>query len=173
MKRIYAFLAAASALALAACAEPQTPDAAQDASAEPTDQSDAAPAKAQADAWLTDFEEAKALSRDSGRPILANFTGSDWCPPCIQIKRDILTTERFKAYASENLVLLELDFPRRTPQPEELKRQNQQLASDFAVRGFPTLALLSPQGEELARHVGYMPGGPERFVEWADSAQPR
>jgi thioredoxin-related protein len=121
--------------------------------------------------WLTDFEQAKALAAEKNRPVLLNFTGSDWCPPCIQLKKDILSTDEFGKYAEEELVLLELDFPRRTPQPENLKRQNEELAGAFDVEGFPTLILLSPQGKELARNVGSMPGGPERFIQWAESAR--
>jgi protein disulfide-isomerase len=100
-----------------------------------------------------------------------NFTGSDWCPPCIQLKKDILSTGQFGKYAKEELVLLELDFPRQRSQPEDLKRQNEELAGTFEIEGFPTLILLSPEGRELARHVGYMPGGPERLIQWAEAAR--
>jgi thioredoxin-related protein len=108
--------------------------------------------------WLTDFEKAKTGAAEKKRPVLMNFTGSDWCPPCIQLKKDILGTKEFAQYAEENLVLLELDFPQRTPQPEAVKKQNKELGETFQIEGFPTLVLLSPEGVEIARNVGYMPG---------------
>ena len=122
-------------------------------------------------AWLTDMEAAKTLAAETNRFMLINFTGSDWCPPCMQLKRDILSTEGFAAYAAENLVLLELDFPRRTAQPEHLRAQNRQLSSKFNINGFPTLVLLDPKAKELTRSVGYMRGGPEEFVKWAEKAR--
>jgi thioredoxin-related protein len=121
--------------------------------------------------WLTNLDEAKALAAESNRLVLMNFTGSDWCPPCMQLKRDILATPEFAVYAADKLVLLELDFPRRTALPEQLQRQNRQLSIDFSVDGFPTLVLLDPQGKELTRSVGYMRGGPKQFVAWAEKAR--
>ncbi len=128
-------------------------------------------ASADASAWLTEFDQARALATEKNRPILMNFTGSDWCPPCKQLKNDILSTKQFAKFADEELVLLELDFPQRTPQPDKLKQQNEELSETFKIEGFPTLVLLDSQGNELARNVGYMPGGPKRFVEWAEAAQ--
>ncbi len=121
--------------------------------------------------WLTDFGQAKALAAESNRLILVNFTGSDWCAPCMQLKKDVFTTVEFGTYAGENLVLLEVDFPRQTPQPEDLQRHNQQLAGAFDPPGFPTLVLLNSQGEEIARSVGYMPGGPAHFTRWVEEAR--
>lgn len=121
--------------------------------------------------WLTDFEESKSLAAETDRLILANFTGSDWCAPCMQLKKEVFSTDEFAAYASENLVLLELDFPRQTPQAEDLQRQNQELAGEFEIEGFPTLILLNSQGEEAKRFVGYMPGGPTKFLAWTDEAR--
>jgi thioredoxin-related protein len=95
-----------------------------------------------------------------------NFTGSDWCPPCIQLKRDALSQRRFLEFAETNLVLLEIDFPQRTPLPQALARQNDELHSRFLISGFPTLVLLDPGGRELGRHIGYLPGGPEALVRW-------
>ncbi len=118
--------------------------------------------------WLTDYEKAVEKSREEGRPILMNFTGSDWCPPCIQMKNDVLTKDEFLEYAEENLVLLELDFPRQTPQDPEIERQNQQLAQKFEIGGFPTFVVVDDEGEELRRTVGYMRGGPGQFVSWID-----
>lgn len=121
--------------------------------------------------WLTDFEKSKTIAAETDRLILVNFTGSDWCPPCMQLKKDVFSTDDFATYASENLVLLELDFPRQKQQPEDLKRQNQKLAGEFDVAGFPTLVLLNPDGEEVKRFVGYLPGGPAKFMAWVDEAR--
>jgi len=114
--------------------------------------------------WLTDFEEAKKAAAERGVPILVDFTGSDWCGWCIRLKAEVFTQEVFLAYAKENLVLLELDFPMKKELPEALKEQNEALREKFRIRGFPTILLLDAEGEELAR-TGYRRGGPEGYIE--------
>lgn len=118
--------------------------------------------------WLTDYEAAVEASRESERPILVNFTGSDWCPPCIRMKSDVFSKEAFREYANENLVLLELDFPRNEPQEPELEEQNLQLAQNFGIQVFPTYLVVDGEGEEVARTEGYVPGGPEAFIGWIE-----
>lgn len=114
--------------------------------------------------WLTDFEEAKTLAAEKGLPILADFTGSDWCGFCIRLKDEVFETEPFGSYAAENLVLLQLDFPMRKKLPEALQAQNEELRVHFGVRGFPTIVLMDAEGEELAR-TGYRRGGPGPYIE--------
>ena len=72
------------------------------------------------DGWLINFEEAAKLSIKSGKPILANFTGSDWCGWCIRLNREVFVTPEFKDWASENVILLELDYQRRVQQTDEI-----------------------------------------------------
>ena len=62
--------------------------------------------------WETNFERAQAEAKKSHKQIFLNFSGSDWCAPCIKLKRDVFETEEFNTYASENLILIRADFPR-------------------------------------------------------------
>ncbi len=71
----------------------------------------AAPALADDDAWTESLQKAQQLSKDSGKPIMANFTGSDWCPYCISLEKEIFSTEAFKKWAADNVILLKVDFP--------------------------------------------------------------
>lgn len=95
--------------------------------------------KAENEGWLVNVEEAYAESKKTGKPILANFTGSDWCGWCKKLTRDVFVQDEFKSWADENVVLLELDFPRRTQIPVEVMKQNQGLQQAFKVRGYPTI----------------------------------
>jgi protein disulfide-isomerase len=70
--------------------------------------------------WLTDFDAAKATAKAEGKPVLLDFTGSDWCVWCIRLDKEVFTREAFVAYADASLVLVELDFPQRKEQPKEL-----------------------------------------------------
>ena len=64
------------------------------------------------ESWLTNIETAQELAKAEKKFVLLDFTGSDWCPPCKALKKNIFDTDKFKAYAEKNLVLVELDFPR-------------------------------------------------------------
>jgi len=101
--------------------------------------------------WHDSFETAKAASTKSGKPILAVFTGSDWCPPCKKLKESVFDGEEFKLWASQNVVQLELDFPNDSKQSAATKKQNAELAKKYNVRGYPTQLLLSSQGEVLGK----------------------
>ncbi|TXB70297.1 thioredoxin family protein [Phaeodactylibacter luteus] len=89
--------------------------------------------------WLVDIDEAYAISQKTGKPILANFTGSDWCGWCKRLDAAVFSKPEFKSWADDNVVLLELDFPRRKQLPDEIRQQNYSLQQSFGVRGYPTV----------------------------------
>ena len=116
--------------------------------------------------WHDSFDAAKAASAESGKPILADFTGSDWCHWCIKLKADVFEKEEFKTWASQNVTLLELDFPNDSVQSPTIKKQNAELAKKYNVRGYPTVLFLTDQGEVLGK-LGY-----EKDPKtWIESAQ--
>lgn len=117
-----------------------------------------------AEGWLTDFEAAKQQAAEKKLPILADFSGSDWCGWCIKLDNEVFSKDEFKAYARDNVVLFLADFPSRKPQPEETKKQNEILQQKYGIRGFPTVLLLDAEGKVLGR-TGYQAGGPEKYVE--------
>ena len=114
--------------------------------------------------WITDFEAAKKQATELKRPILADFSGSDWCGWCIRLDKEVFSQKAFQAYAATNLVLFLADFPARKPQPETLAAQNKKLAEQYRIEGYPTVLLLDASGKELAR-TGYQRGGAEAYVE--------
>ena len=93
--------------------------------------------------WMTGFPDAFELSIKENKPIMANFTGSDWCGWCMKLDRAVFLTEEFKKWAENNVILLELDFPRRKKLDKELEESNNQLQSIFRVRGFPSIWVFS------------------------------
>ena len=116
-----------------------------------------------AEGWMTDFAAAQAKARAENKPLLVDFTGSDWCGWCIRLDKEVFSQSAFQAYAAAELVLVEIDFPRRKTLSAELKAQNEALAQQYEIRGFPTILLLSPEGE-LIEKTGYRRGGPESYV---------
>ena len=115
-------------------------------------------------AWLNDYKKAQEEAKANNKLLLLNFTGSDWCGWCIKFDKEVWSQPQFKDYARDNLVLLELDFPRRKDQPADVKKQNMELAQQYEVLGFPTIVVLNSNGEKLWQFDGYFPGGPEAFI---------
>ena len=127
--------------------------------------------------WLVSYEEAYQQSIKQDKPIMANFTGSDWCGWCKKLKTAVFDTQIFKNWAKKNVILLELDYPRRTPQDAIIKKQNQQLQQTFSsyVRGYPTVLIFQinrsykQDGKHndniklLGEKLGYM-SNPESFI---------
>lgn len=89
--------------------------------------------------WLVNVDEAYALSKKTGKPIMANFTGSDWCGWCKRLTANVFSQDAFKQWAEKNVILLELDFPRRKVLPQEIQAQNAGLQQAFQVSGYPTV----------------------------------
>jgi len=108
------------------------------------------------DGWLVDFAKAKARSAKEGKPILMEFTGSDWCPPCKALHKNVLTSDVFKKQMPEKFILLKLDNRRdKTGQTPEEIAQYKKLSSEYKVRGVPTIVIADAKGKEQHRQVGY------------------
>jgi len=119
---------------------------------------------ASAASWLTDLNAGKAQAQKEGKSVLINFTGSDWCPWCIKLQQEVFSQPEFEAFAAKNLVLVEIDFPKRKPQSSALQKANAALVTQYKVDGFPTLVFLNAQGNVVHRG-GYLPGGARPFVQ--------
>ncbi|HWZ96063.1 MAG TPA: thioredoxin family protein [Opitutaceae bacterium] len=124
----------------------------------------AAAPRAPNDTWLTDFAAAKQQAASENKKLLLDFTGSDWCGYCKLLDAEVLGTDAFKDFAKD-YVLVRIDFPRSTELPPALKQQNDALAQQFQVGGFPTLIAMDSSGREITRQSGYQPGsGPQAYL---------
>ncbi len=124
--------------------------------------------------WHTDLNKAVEIARQEQKPLFLFFTGSDWCGWCIRLQNEVFKKPEFEAWAKEKAVLVELDFPRRTPQPDAIKLQNNQMQQMFAVQGYPTVWFVKPtikdgktNFEQLGK-TGYVAGGPTAWINGAD-----
>lgn len=114
--------------------------------------------------WYSNLEKAQEVAQAEDKVIFMHFTGSDWCQWCWKLRDEVFNKSAFKEYAQENLVMVKLDFPKKIEQPEETKRYNRSLAQKYQIKGFPTIQLLTAQGEPIEK-TGYREGGPEKYVE--------
>jgi len=154
-------------LALAGCGERSDsvdsslpPSNQSTTSSQTTTSSETTPSKP---GWITSYEEGQQEAKANNKLVLLNFTGSDWCGWCILLDREVFSKPQFKEYASKNLVLVEVDFPKMKPMPEATRMRNIRLAQQYQVQGFPTIVVLNGDGQVVAE-FGYMQGGPDAFI---------
>ena len=131
-------------------------------------------AEAQELVWETNVTKAMAISNETKKPLLLFFTGSDWCGWCIRLQKEVLKTPEFAKWAKDNVVLVELDYPRKAPQTEEIKKQNNELQMAFGIQGFPTIILANATTKEGKVNfeglgsTGYVAGGPTAWLAVAN-----
>lgn len=108
--------------------------------------------------WGLNIEQAKTEAKAEHKLILLYFSGSDWCGPCIKLKKDIYESEEFGSFATEHLVLVKADFPRQKKNQLDKKQtqHNEALAEKYNTKGkFPYTVLLNPEGKVLKEWDGY------------------
>jgi thioredoxin-related protein len=115
--------------------------------------------------WQTDLAKAQATAKAENKLVLLDFTGSNWCPPCKMMERDIFRAAEFATYAQKNLVLVRADFPKPNELPKAQREANDKLGERFQIKGFPTVILLDATGKELGRNVGYDGQGLQPFLK--------
>jgi thioredoxin-related protein len=124
--------------------------------------------------WYNDLNKALPVSIKNDKPLLLFFTGSDWCGWCMRLKKEVFNYPEFKEWTDSNVVMVELDFPRRKKLDYNILNQNRELARVFGVSGYPTVWLVKPQILESSKvnflklgKLGYVAGGPEKWISVA------
>jgi len=121
--------------------------------------------------WLGDFDSAKTQAVQQHKLILVNFSGSDWCGPCIRLRKEILESATFENYATDHLVLVRADFPRQKKNQlsKEQVKLNDALADKYNSEGkFPYTLLVDETGKVLFQWDGFPNETPDQFVSQID-----
>lgn len=118
--------------------------------------------------WDDDYAKSLVKAKAEGKPVLLDFTGSDWCGWCIKLDDEVFSKSEFKSFAKKSLILVELDYPHGKRLQKKVQEQNAALKDKFSVSGFPTLILVDGEGKELRRWGGYS----KDFFEQLKSAMP-
>ena len=120
--------------------------------------------------WETDYEKAVAKAKAENKQVLLDFNGSDWCGPCIEMRKRVFSSRDFTAYASKNLILVDLDYPQRKKQSAELKKQNEKLGAQYGIdeKGFPTIILLDLAGKVVREFTGYDGESSADVIAWIE-----
>lgn len=123
--------------------------------------------------WLTDFEAAKKVAKEENKQILMSFSGSDWCANCMRLHKTLFESEEFAAFAKDNLVLLQLDFPakKKNKLPADQTKHNEELAEKYNKSGaFPTVLVIDAQGSVLGK-LEYPQRAPADYINELKSIQ--
>ena len=113
--------------------------------------------------WTTDLPKAQAQAKTEKKLVMLDFTGSDWCGWCIKLNKEVFNTPEFIEYAKKNIVPVEIDFPNKKKQSDELKKANSALQKKYDIKGYPTIIVLNGDGKKVGE-LGYMKGGPKAFI---------
>lgn len=130
--------------------------------------------KAQELVWTNNLDKAIEISNQTKKPILLFFTGSDWCGWCHRLQDEVFKKPEFAVWAKSNVVLVEVDFPRKTQLAPEIQTQNFQLQQSFGVQGYPTVWFVNAiknDGKvsyDRLGSTGYLAGGPAVWLENAN-----
>lgn len=117
--------------------------------------------------WTTNLDKAFEKAKAENKSLLVEFTGSDWCPPCIAMRKNVFSKKEFVAAASKKYILVELDFPKGD---SAVKEQNEPLAEKYKIDGFPTVILFTPEGKEFSRFYASEFPKTEDFLKHLDEA---
>ncbi len=115
--------------------------------------------------WYDDFDKAVAAAKEQKKDLFVDFTGSDWCHWCKILDKEVFAHDEFLGPIQENFILVALDFPNseeakaKVPNPE----RNEELMKKYEIQGFPTILMMSADGEVFAQ-TGYQAGGPEKYL---------
>lgn len=116
--------------------------------------------------WIADFDQAIEVAKKNGKDLLVDFTGSDWCPWCVRLHKEVFEFDSFLEAAEKSYVLVSLDYPRseeaikKVPNPA----RNAELAQKYRIDSYPTVLLVTASGDAYAK-TGYREGGPDKYVE--------
>lgn len=117
--------------------------------------------------WLTDWQQATQKATQENKYILLNFSGSDWCAPCIKMKKEVFESEAFLTLAEKKLILVRADFPRskKNQLTKEQVEHNEKLAEKYNPTGkFPLTLVVDANGKVVKEWDGYVFASQDKFM---------
>ena len=116
---------------------------------------------------MTNVDDALAKGKKDKKPVLVEFTGSDWCPPCIMMHKKVFSKKEFVSKASEKFILVKIDIPKAD---KKLSEKNQKVLQKYKVQGVPTVVLFGEDGKEFNRFTASQFPDVSKFLAHLDSA---
>lgn len=100
--------------------------------------------------WMASIPEAQKVAKAEKKALFVEFTGSDWCPPCMMMEKAVFSKKEFIEGAGKDFILVKIDIPNND---KELRAKNEKVLKEYKVSGVPTVILMDAEGKEISRMV--------------------
>ena len=120
--------------------------------------------------FISDYKQAIETAKTEKKHLLLNFTGSDFCPPCKLLKKNVFNTPQFIERANKQFVFVEIDFPQYKKLPETIQEQNMILGRKYKINSFPTIIIIDSNEKVLAVKSTYRGEGAEEYLATLEKA---
>lgn len=114
--------------------------------------------------WHEDYQSAYEEAKKNNKDIFLFFTGSDYCPWCKKLSKEILDTNDFKSMTDKYFEFVLIDFPAKKALSDTQYKHNKKLKEKYKVEGFPTVIIIDTDGIIITR-TGYLPIGPKEYAK--------
>lgn len=120
--------------------------------------------------WYTNYNEVNKQAVKDNKPVLLFFHGSDWCPPCIKMQKEVFDDNVFIEFASSEILFLNVDFPYKPKLSDSQLAHNKELKKKFGLpdefsQGFPQVVIIDPTGKVLYQEKGYTGEGSKKLMD--------
>ncbi len=110
--------------------------------------------------WFTNYTSATVAAAKENKPVLLFFHGSDWCPPCIKMQREVFADSSFISFAKSKLIFLDIDFRRKPRLSAAQLKHNQAVKKQFGLpddftQGYPQIIIIDATENLLYQQKGY------------------
>jgi thiol-disulfide isomerase/thioredoxin len=104
--------------------------------------------------WQKDYQQALSLSKEQKKPVLLYFSGSDWCPHCMEMQHDIFSNGNFAEQVGSLFIFYHVDFPKRSRLPYNVATLHNALKGKYQITGYPSVLVVDPAEKVTKRWVG-------------------
>jgi thioredoxin-related protein len=98
-----------------------------------------------------DWDIAKQQSELTGKNILIILTGAEWCKPCVKMEKNVIEHQQFIEYASQNLVIFEINIPRNQNYNSKIMKDYVYFKNKYSTNALPIMILVDKNGLEKVR----------------------
>lgn len=112
--------------------------------------------------WFKTYDAAAAAAEAGQKPIFILFTGTNWCPACQKLERDVISKPEFARAVGDKFVFLKAEFASHSGDGF-FSSPFYELSQNYQVQYFPTLIVVNPKGKQLFS-IDYQAGGPEFYA---------
>ena len=97
-----------------------------------------------------DYETAKAEAKKHNKDLLIILTGSEWCKPCVKMKKSVFENQEFIDYANNRFEIFEVNMPRNWDMNSKVYQDYAFFKDKYQTNALPSLIILGSNEEQKA-----------------------